>query len=352
MYLANDYRINVIISDSKNTPKPTFSHPNIEFSFVSERKRKTELPTTIKLFVVVLLRVCFFKTNIIIGGDAVANIIIAKLKKIIPVRHINFQLEFPDIITDENTRLSWIAKQENAAIEGADMIITHDKYHKNFLIEHFKINEHAIFLLPNASMTPIHKERSYFLHDRFSVSHENVFILLSGSFHVTFRCKELVENALKWTKHKIVLHTGRLHDTPYIQELFSLGKTSKNIFFSTTPVSTNELDSLISSAKIGIALYLTPDTTDYRARLMGLASGKIGNYLKCGVPVIATNLPSLEYLREYECGILINNESEIESAIEQILSQYHAYSMNAYHCYESLWQLDNYLEIIKNALTS
>jgi len=79
---------------------------------------------------------------------------------------------------------------------------------------------------------------------------------------------------------------------------------------------------------------------------MGLAAGKIGNYLKCGVPVIATNLPSLKYIEDYKCGVLIDSFSELPTAIEKINKEYYTYRENTFRCYRELWDCSFYLDII------
>ena len=83
---------------------------------------------------------------------------------------------------------------------------------------------------------------------------------------------------------------------------------------------------------------------------MGLAAGKIGNYLKCGVPVIATRLLSLSYIEEYNCGILVDKESDIADAINRILSDRDLYSKNAHRCYRELWYPKLYVYRIEDAL--
>ena len=59
---------------------------------------------------------------------------------------------------------------------------------------------------------------------------------------------------------------------------------------------------------------------------MGLAAGKIGNYLKCGIPVIATKVHSLSYLEDYQCGILIDDPAQINDAINDIVHDYDNYA--------------------------
>ena len=99
---------------------------------------------------------------------------------------------------------------------------------------------------------------------------------------------------------------------------------------------------MISSADIGLALYSVKELS-YRAELMGLAAGKIGNYLKCGLPVIASRMPSLKYIKDYGCGILVDEESEIENAVSIIMEKKESYRENAFKCYRELWHPQNYL---------
>ena len=113
--------------------------------------------------------------------------------------------------------------------------------------------------------------------------------------------------------------------------------------FLLNPVSTYELDSLVASADVGIALYSEKEL-GYRATYMGLAAGKIGNYLKCGVPIIATKLLSLSYIETYQCGILVEKEKDIAFAINKILSNRDMYSKNAHRCYRELWHPESYLK--------
>ena len=64
-------------------------------------------------------------------------------------------------------------------------------------------------------------------------------------------------------------------------------------------------------------------------------------YFKCGLPVIV-NLPAdAEIIKKYSCGVVIQNPSEIESAINSIIDNYAEYKRNAFHCYQSI---ENYFQ--------
>ena len=345
MYLGRQgFQITILTSESKKFTVSTFDHKNIKYVKVREKTRKLEVPTTLKLLTRAFLYLSSHKVDYAIGGDARGNIIVHQLSKIFKFKHINFQLEYPQIITEKHPVLNRTEKWENNALRHADFVITHDNWHEQFLQERLKLNN-KILLLPNASFTPEYKEQSSFLREKLRLSPNDVLILHSGGFGKWFRCKELAEATQNWNEnYQLIFHTShKVDDDPYFQSVYK--GTYQHVVFSLQPVSTYELDSLVASANIGIALY-SIEELGYRAIYMGLAAGKIGNYLKCGVPVIATRLPSLSYIEEYKCGVLIDNEDKIQEAITTILADIKSYKENAYRCYKELWYPEKYLSKI------
>ncbi|WP_159434512.1 glycosyltransferase family protein [Bacteroides ndongoniae] len=350
MFLAeNGIQVSIITSESKKFTVNSFSHKNIFFYKVKERSTLFELPTSIKVYIKSLLFSFTHKIDYIIGGDSIGNIISSRLCSLLGKKHINFQLEYPQIITEKHPFLNRLQKLENKAIEKSSYIITHDKWHKQFLLEHFKLNKDSILLLPNSSFTPEVCINSNFLQERLNISNKRI-VLHSGGFGKWFKCKELAESTESWNDNiKLVFHIShKLEGDPYFETIYQTNYGGK-VLYSLNPVSTFELDKLVASADIGIALYSEKDL-GYRATYMGLAAGKIGNYLKCGVPVIATKLPSLTYIEEYQCGILIECEKDIANAINVIISNRNMYSENAYRCYRELWYPETYLSIIQKEL--
>lgn len=278
------------------------------------------------------------------------NIIASNISRLFRKKHIFFMLEYPQIVTDAVPRLTRSQVLENRSLESADIIITHDNWHKQFLLSHFKVNEGDIFILPNSSFTPKVTIKSDFLQRRLNLEGPKI-VLHSGGFGKWFKCKELADSTLNWDGNiKLVFHVSHnVQDDEYFNSVYKTDYYGK-VLFSLTPVSTYELDRLIASADVGIALYSEKDL-GYRATYMGLAAGKIGNYLKCGIPIIATKLQSLSYIEDYQCGILINKEVDIAQAIRIILSNYFQFSQNAYRCYDELWYPERYLHKIMESLS-
>ena len=344
-FLANKgYKITIITSESKNFTLMSFNHDKIRVLKVKQRRHMLELPTSVKIVLRSILYIAFNRIDFIIGGDMIGNIISTKIASLFNCKHVFFMLEYPQIPTNKHPQLNRLQKYENVVICKADCIITHDKWHKQFLVDNYKLPHDKIFLLPNASFTPEFTFKSNFLQERLKLSNK-IIVLHSGGFGRWFKCKELADSAINWSDHvKLIFHMShRLDGDLYFENIYT--HHSDNVCFSLDPVLTHELDMLVASADIGIALY-SVDELEYRATLIGLAAGKIGNYLKCGVPVIATRLQSLSYIEEYGCGILVDDEKDIINAIECIMSNRALYSQNAYQCYRILWHPEKYLNSI------
>lgn len=342
-YLLNQgFQITLITSESDKFTLLSFEHKNLRIIKVKQRTKKFEFPTTVKLFFKTIQFVLKEKIDYIIGGDAIGNILASNVSRLLRKKHIFFMLEYPQIKTNKTVHLSKLQKMENTALKHANIIITHDKWHKQFLLKHFKLKENNILLLPNASFTPEVNINSDFLQKRLNIFNKKI-VLHSGGLGKWFKCKELAESTENWDNNiRLVFHIShKMEGDPYFKALYQADYKGK-VLFSLKPVSTFELDALVASADIGIALYSEKEL-GYRATYMGLAAGKIGNYLKCGVPVIATKLPSLSYIEEYQCGILIESEKDIANAINKILSNRNEYSENAHRCYRELWYPEPYL---------
>lgn len=340
--LNHNHRITLITSESNKFILLSFDHENLQIIKVKQRSKRFESPTTLKLLWKTLSFVLTRRVDYLMGGDAIGNIIASKISRLLVKKHIFFMLEYPQIITEKVQCLTRLQRLENKSLEKSDIIITHDKWHKQFLLTHFNLNN-KILLLPNSSFTPELYMESNFLQKRLGVQGQKI-VLHSGGFGKWFKCKELADSTYNWDKNvKLFFHVShRVEDDKYFEEVYESDYRGK-VLFSLNPVSTYELDSLVASADVGIALYSEKEL-GYRATYMGLAAGKIGNYLKCGVPIIATKLLSLSYIETYQCGILVEKEKDIASAINKILSNRDMYSKNAHRCYRELWHPESYLK--------
>jgi hypothetical protein len=122
------------------------------------------------------------------------------------------------------------------------------------------------------------------------------------------------------------------------------------VFFSDKPVDGDQVNSLVASGDIGIALYNVSieQKNEYN---MGLSSGKIAHFLQCGLPIVTSNLPTVkQYIDKYRCGICVDNVDQVGEAVKMILSNYNQYSKQALECFQKEFNLVPYLDRILKRL--
>ena len=339
LYLAeHGATVKVMSTIDATYPQSRFVNRNIIVKNTSVRTKKMQLPTMVGLARNLIYDILFDKSDIYIGGDSQACKLLYDLRFLTKIVFWDFLLEYPEL--DD--------RKDAAVLKYASKIITHDKWHSDFLNKNIGTVDSQFLYLPNSTFTKEVHNDSKFLHDRLGLNPERRIILHSGGLGEWFMCKEFTRSTEDLRDGFIVVfHTSHnTTGTSYFKEIQSeVSKNNLPVKFSLEPVSDEELDNLVASAAIGTAFY-SVDILGYKAENMGVAAGKIGNYLKCGVPVICTNLPSLQYIKDYNCGVLINSFDEMPKAVESIMAKLEEYQENAYKCYRELWEPSAYLEKI------
>lgn len=337
------HSVKLLTSCTPRFPEPSMEHPLFCSVLFRERERKVECPTILKLLILATKELMLNRYDIVMGADAFSNIVASKLAKLFRLPHVCFQLEYPTFPAE-----TFLEKTELDAIECSRILITHDHWHHELIKSFLKLDHTKVCYLPNATYSRAGIRESRLIQDRIK-EYKRKLVLHSGGFGRWFRSRELALASDRWEpEYMLVFHMShRMDGDPYFEEVYQ--QKHLNVAYSMDPVNTDDLDSLISSAHVGVALY-SEDELGYRASYMGLAAGKIGNYLKCGIPVIATRLPSLRYIEEFCCGVLVDNEDEIFSALKHIDADYGTYRQGALNCYRELWHPDVYVSQIESNL--
>ena len=227
--------------------------------------------------------------------------------------------------------LQWF---EMKLLKRADLIVVQDRYRARLLCEQNKLSNVATAFVPNSAMGRANIGQSSYLHDRLGIAREVRIVLHAGMIGDEVMSFKLAAAARNWPdSHVLVLHEreNRNPDDPYLVAIREAA--GGRVKLSLTPVPLNELDKVVSSAKIGIVLY-SPDHGE-NFSTVGFASGKLSYYLRNGVPVIVNSVPALEEIvNSNRCGIVVKDMSEIGNAIVEIESKYSLYSAKALECFD------------------
>jgi glycosyltransferase involved in cell wall biosynthesis len=225
-------------------------------------------------------------------------------------------------------------------------VIIQDKYRKQFLERTIGKELHCLYL-PNS----IRKDgqilaKGKYFHELFGLD-DNVRIILSaGMIGESVSSLDIAKAIGEWETSlpvKVVFHERLPIDktSTYLDKILSEGKG--RVLLSLNPLSFDHLYKIFSSVDLGLAIYNKELGDNFG--IIGSASGKLFQYIKHGLPVIASDLPGLNSLiKDHDMGVVVESPNDIPLAIEKVMADYPYYSANARKAFVEELNMDLFLE--------
>lgn len=225
---------------------------------------------------------------------------------------------------------------ERRAAQRSLLTIEHDANRRELLVADLGVAPRHVAIVPNAPRGPAAWQPTDFLHRRFGLDPGIPIVLSPGSLGEDFATSLVVEAAQHlappWC---CVVHSAqpRSRDEPYIRQLLDLDTTGRTVF-SLDPIPYEQIDALLSSASVGMALY-SSEVGDNMSSV-GLASGKLLHFLKLGIPVIVSPLPGLaDFVREHGVGEVLESAAQLPELIARIERDAEGYRRRALACFNA-----------------
>jgi len=287
--------------------------------------------------------------DFVIGYDPIGLVVATFLGVIcrIPVIYHSLELWVSEDLPQHWKKFRWLPSEqriikclERLCHKRAEFTIIQDKRRAKVLFEDNQLVPGETYYVPHTGREQIFKPSgnpSYF-QEKFYIDDSKTILLMIGGINHTTLALEVVVAASEWpeTWH-LVIHG---FSTPEYLDKVSCAIKSNNITLSTNLVSMEELSDLIASADIGLALYPNSNTNMYE-----MTSGKIGQYFRCGIPVIANNFPNLvDVIEGSSAGICVPHLAAVPGAVDVILEDYDCFKKKAYKAYSEFYDFDRAFE--------
>lgn len=323
----------------------------MEVNCISSRWQRFRIPATVILLLATLRMHFLYKPLLFLGCDALGNIIAAVVARLTSTPYLHYSLELPPKKTQS---MSFLHKLEHWSCRQADLLVTMDQPHADFICLETRALPERICLAPNTLRGPSKYLPLNVMKNDLGLDASSIIILHAGGIGAAQASIPLAESTRTWRNEwHLVFHSHcNMSRETYYQNFSNVIKANPRIHLNSKSVSSEKLDELVSNADVGLAWY-DRELLGYRADFLGLAAGKIGRYLRSGVPVVVRDLPTIRtYIERYHCGICVSREDDIGEAIETILGDHENFSQGALRCYEEIWRPDKHLAEIQERVRS
>jgi len=342
------YEMDVILVDNKTSPRVYYDHSNINMIYTPLKQHdvKENKYHIIFKYIFWLTKICTRKRYdlIIAAGERglLATYIPAMITRT-PYAFYCLEIMFRD--------KSGIIRNTLARMLNKKAIFTtiQDAQRAKLLVREHGIKQDATVIIPNAINGKARRVKSTYLHRKYDLKKEDKVILCASGMMRPAMIKEEVEYSQFWPNdHKLVVHSGIIYDHQYKNEVLCADKMKRTIF-SFESLSQKEMDDLVSSADIGVAFYDENASDDYKN--IGLASGKIAQYLRNGIPIIINQNESINAaINQHRIGLIVEGPSDVTPSIVQIITDFDEYVNNCVHYYDTVISPDSYYEEVNSRI--
>ncbi len=241
-------------------------------------------------------------------------------------RYIYINDEFPSAYgTDYN---NYWKKEERETAANACLIIAPDEQRIPLLCSELGVDADKIStaVIPNA-IRPSPVVSTINWAERLQLPVGSKPLLHAGSVSDWAQIPEILSSLYYWPADTVLIINSRTPVTQsYKQQIAHLLPVNR-VFWTEEPLREDELNSLVSYCMASFSLYR--DLGD-NIRYVGWSSGKLLRSLVCGRPVIASRLPSLEFVEQHGLGKLVTHPGEIPEAVADIINNQDRYRTNCH----------------------
>lgn len=192
-------------------------------------------------------------------------------------------------------------------------------------------------LLPVGVLGPANTVKSNYLRQKFNIPSHQKIVLYAGSIRSWASVLELANDAINWSNDFCLVINGWVGDVDYFKSIQEVSHHSNNIYINTAPVSWHELDQLIASADIGLAIYRDSDDNK---QTTASSSNKYAIYAKSGLPIVTNLTPStLRLFNETRWGEGVESIGGLAAAIQKIGARNGEYRQKAFEAFDKYYNL-------------
>lgn len=326
---ANGYEVDLYLIPGGRFGEPVFAEPSIRTIVVVPRR-----------FLIGQLKFLWARWRrardyrFAIGFDPLGLITAAMQRLVFGTPYVYHSLEILCISSESSWKLRLLKKLERWAARGALMCLTQDAQRGSVLAHDLGIPPGRIGIAVNGPIGPALPQRAEYLQGKLGIDAGKTIVLAVGSLMREHWIDKILNSVDAWPADCVLVLHGWIPDGEFAKlVLAEAAKRPGRVFVSTDLLPDAEKYQVFQSAAIGLVCY---EPTDDNLKYAAGSSGKLYDFMRVGVPVVANDIPGMrELVAGNACGLVVQSAGQIGPAISTMLAAYQGYRQSALAAYEN-----------------
>lgn len=247
---------------------------------------------------------------------------------------------------EDETGRSFLEKARSWSHDIRGLIIQSKERESLFRIDYPLAESAPVLYLPITYQGPALVERKDLLRQKYKIPPQARIAIHLGGANPYFSSLEIAEVFAKITGWVLFFQGNHLRG--FGEEIRRLAKRmgANNIVVAKKFYTRlDKVDRVLQSADVGIAWY---NDRNANFRTAGFSSGKISAYLRCGLPILANDLPSLQArIAQVGCGVCVQRVEQIPEALQHIEMNHKDFRKEALREYDHRYRFENYIPALR-----
>jgi glycosyltransferase involved in cell wall biosynthesis len=269
-----------------------------------------------------------------IGFDPLGLVTAAMQRLVFGTPYAYHSLEILCISPESSWKLRLLKKLERRTARRALLCITQDAQRGAILANDLGIAQGRIGIALNSPIGPALPQRSGYLQRKLGIDASKTIVLAVGSLMREHWIDRILDSVDAWPADCVLVLHGWIPDSNFATQVMAeAAKRPGRVFVSTDLLPDADKYQVFQSAAIGLVCY---EPTDDNLKYAAGSSGKLYDFMRVGVPVVANDIPGMRGLvAGNSCGIVIESAEHIAQAIGAMLANYRTFSQSALAAYEN-----------------
>lgn len=269
-----------------------------------------------------------------IGFDPLGVVAAAAQRLVFGTPYVYHSLEIFSVSPGSRWKLRLLKWLERRVARRALLCLSQDARRSAILASDLGVPAESFAVVTNGPLGSATPERSGYLQRKLAIDDGKTLVLAVGSLMRETWIDKILGSVDAWPPDCVLVLHGWIPDAGFAEQVRAeAAKRPGRVYLSTELLPDAEKYQVFQSAAIGLVCY---EPADANLKYAAGSSGKLFDFMRVGVPVVANDIPGMrDLVSGNACGIVVQSAGQIGAAIGAVRASYPGYRQAALAAYEN-----------------